>query len=82
MKEYNSLIEEFSKLDNKKKKLEIRDEVQEIMMTCHKLCNKKDSLLVHEKMKGLDKEEFTDDEFLDGLYAYIISMKEEIAKNI
>ena len=82
MKEYNELINDFSSIDIVKKRKEIINEIQEILMVCHKLSDSKDAILVHNNMKNLDKKDFSEEEFLDGLYAYIISMKEEIAKNI
>ena len=82
-KEYADLIEEFSKLDKDIKHYEIKDELQEILALFYKLCKKKyskDILLVHEKMKKIDDKNLSDEEFMDGVYAYLISIKELIGK--
>ena len=80
---YNELIYKFLELEKSIKQKEIVNEIQETLMLFHSLCKQreeKDRILIHEKMKELDKDTFSEDEFLNGLYAYIISMKESIGK--
>ena len=80
---YNNLIENFSELNKSIKQKEILNEIQETLMLFHSLSKQKDEndrILVHEKMELLNKDNMIESEFLDGLYAYIISMKESIGK--
>lgn len=81
MNEYRELINSFCELQKDKKKNEIRDELQEILMLFHKLCKEKNinsNILVHEEMKKLQEGYVSEDEFLNAIYAYIISIKENI----
>jgi len=83
LEEYKELIDKFCELDINTKHKEIKNEIQELLGLFHKLCEDKngnDSMLIHNKMKELDKDSIPEEEFLDGLYAYIISIKENIGK--
>lgn len=83
MEEYKSLIDGFCELNKSKKKSEIRDELQEILMVFHRLCKEREidsKILTHNEMKKIDDEGCSDDEFLNAIYAYIISIKESIGK--
>ena len=78
MGEYNELIESFSKLDNDIKRDEIMYEVQELFALFHSLTGGTDTLLTGEMNEydtGLGEEEF-----LNSIYAYLISTKENIGK--
>lgn len=80
---YNELIDKFSELEKSVKQKEIINEIQEALMFFHSLCkhkDPKDRILIHEKMKDLEESNLSEDEFLDGLYAFITSMKESIGK--
>ena len=78
MEEYNELIESFSRLDNDIKRDEIMYEVQELFALFHSLTGGNDTLFTGEMNEydtGLGEEEF-----LNSLYAYLISTKENIGK--
>ena len=77
LEEYKDLIDAFSKLNRTKKQTEIRDELQELLMLFH---NISDRILVHTEMEKLEKDNITEEEFLNGIYAYIISAKESIGQ--
>lgn len=80
---YNEIIDKFSELDKSIKQKEIVNEIQETLMLFHSLCKQKepkDRILIHKKMKELEEFNLSEDEFLDGIYAYITSMKEAIGK--
>lgn len=80
MKEaYKELVDKFSKLDIKTKHEEVENELQEILMIFHKLCKDKNiesKILTHEKMKNIENKNISQNEFLDVIYAYILSIKE------
>ena len=78
MEEYNELIESFSKLDNDIKRVEIMYEVQELFALFHSLTGGNDTLFTGE-MNEYDTG-LGEDEFLNSLYAYLISTKENIGK--
>ena len=78
MEEYNELIESFSKLDNDIKRDEIMYEVQELFALFHSLTGGTDTLFTGE-MNEYDTG-LGEDEFLNSLYAYLISTKENIGK--
>lgn len=78
MEEYNELIESFSKLDNDIKRDEIMYEVQELFALFHSLTGGNDTLFTGE-MNEYDTG-LGEDEFLNSLYAYLISTKENIGK--
>ena len=83
MQEYQSLIDNFCQLRKTEKKSEIRDELQELLMIFHRLCMEKqidNKILTHDEMKKIDDGNVSDDEFLNAIYAYIISIKETIGK--
>lgn len=78
MEEYNELIESFSRLDSDVKRDEIMCEVQELFALFHSLTGGTDTLFtgdMNEYETGLGE-----DEFLNSLYAYIISTKENIGR--
>lgn len=78
MEEYNELIESFSRLESCDKKNEIMYEVQELFALFHSLTGGTDTLFtgeMNEYETGLGE-----DEFLNSLYAYIISTKENIGR--
>ena len=78
MGEYNELIDSFSRLDSKIKRDEIMYEVQELFALFHSLTGGTDTLLTGEMNEydtGLGEEEF-----LNSIYAYLISTKENIGK--
>ncbi len=78
MEEYNELIESFCKLEANTKRDEILYEVQELFALFHTLTGKEDTLVSSEMTEyesGLGE-----DEFLNALYAYLISTKENIGK--
>lgn len=78
MEEYNELIESFSRLDNNIKRDEIMYEVQELFALFHSLTGGNDTLFTGEMNEydtGLGEEEF-----LNSIYAYLISTKENIGK--
>lgn len=83
MEEYKGLIDAFCNLNKSRKKAEIRDELQELLMFFQKLCKEKgvnDKMLLHLEMKKLNDENVSEEDFLNGIYAYIISLKENIGK--
>ena len=78
MEEYNELIDSFSRLDNNIKRDEIMYEVQELFALFHSLTGGNDTLFTGEMNEydtGLGEEEF-----LNSIYAYLISTKENIGK--
>lgn len=78
MEEYNELVESFSKLNSNTKRDEIMYEVQELFELFHVLTGGIDTLLTSEMDEyetGLGEEEF-----LNSIYAYLISTKENIGK--
>ena len=78
MEEYNELVESFSKLNSNTKRDEIMYEVQELFELFHILTGGSDILLTSEMDEyetGLGEEEF-----LNSIYAYLISTKENIGK--
>lgn len=78
MEEYNELIESFTKLQPSTKRDEIMYEVQELFALFHSLTGGSDTLLhteMNDYIKGLGE-----DEFLNSVYAYLISAKENIGK--
>lgn len=83
MEEYKNLIDSFCNLQSNEKKTEIRDELQELLMVFHRLCKEKQSdvkILTHPEMNKLDDPNVSDEEFLNAIYSYIISIKESIGK--
>lgn len=83
MEEYKSLIDSFCSLNKIEKKVEIRDELQELLMVFHRLCKEKqidNKILTHDEMKKIDDINVSDDEFFNAIYSYIISIKESIGK--
>lgn len=78
MEEYNELIDSFSRLDSKIKRDEIMYEVQELFALFHSLTGGNETLLAGEMNEydtGLGEEEF-----LNSIYAYLISTKENIGR--
>ena len=78
MEEYNELIESFSRLDSDVKRDEIMYEVQELFALFHSLTGGRDTLFtgdMNEYETGLGEEEF-----LNSIYAYLISTKENIGR--
>ena len=78
MEEYNELVESFSKLNSNTKRDEIMYEVQELFELFHILTGGNDTLFtgeMNEYETGLGEEEF-----LNSIYAYLISTKENIGK--
>lgn len=78
MEEYNELVESFSRLNPNTKRDEIMYEVQELFELFHILTGGSDTLLTSEMDEyetGLGEEEF-----LNSIYAYLISTKENIGK--
>ena len=78
MEEYNELIDSFSRLDSKIKRDEIMYEVQELFALFHSLTGGNETLFTGEMNEydtGLGEEEF-----LNSIYAYLISTKENIGK--
>ena len=81
--DYNNLIEAFSNLNKDKKRKEILEEIQEVLFIFHTLCKEKDEnnkLLTNYRMLELNEKEMNEEEFLNALYAYIVSMKDVIGK--
>ena len=78
MEEYNELVESFSRLNSDTKRDEILYEVQELFALFHSLTGGSDTLFateMNEYESGLGEEEF-----LNSIYAYLISTKENIGK--
>lgn len=78
MEEYNELIDSFSRLDSKIKRDEIMYEVQELFALFHLLTGGNETLFTGEMNEydtGLGEEEF-----LNSIYAYLISTKENIGR--
>ena len=78
MEEYNELIEAFGRLNSNTKRDEILYEVQELFALFHSLTGGSDTLLhtdMNEYETGLGEEEF-----LNSVYAYLISTKENIGR--
>ena len=78
MEEYNELVEAFTKLSSNTKRDEILYEVQELFALFHSLTGGNDTLFtgeMNEYETGLGE-----DEFLNSIYAYLISTKENIGK--
>ena len=78
MEEYNELIDSFSRLDSKIKRDEIMYEVQELFALFHSLTGGNETLFTGEMNEydtGLGEEEF-----LNSIYAYLISTKENIGR--
>jgi len=83
MEEYEKLIDSFCQLQNMRKKEEIKNELQEILVLFHKLCcnkNSKDKMLLHSIMNKIEERNYSEEDFLNAVYAYIISIKESIGK--
>lgn len=78
MEEYNELIEAFCKLDANTKRDEILYEVQELFALFYSLTGGSDTLL-HREMSEYESG-LSEDEFLNSIYAYLISTKENIGK--
>ncbi len=78
MEEYYELVESFSKLNSETKRDEIMYEVQELFALFHALSGGNDTLYTNEMTEyetGLGE-----DEFLNSIYAYLISTKENIGR--
>ena len=78
MEEYNELIESFGRLDSNTKRDEIMYEVQELFALFHSLTGGNETLFTGEMNEydtGLGEEEF-----LNSIYAYLISTKENIGR--
>lgn len=78
MEEYNELVEAFTKLKPSTKRDEILYEVQELFALFHSLTGGNESLLsteMNDYESGLGE-----DEFLNTVYAYLISTKENIGR--
>lgn len=78
MEEYNELIEAFTKLQPSTKRDEIMYEVQELFALFHSLTGGSDTLLsteMNDYINGLGE-----DEFLNSVYAYLVSTKENIGR--
>lgn len=81
MEEYKVLIDKFCDLNKQKKRNEIKNEIQEVLVLFKKLCEDKgikNQLLLHTEMNNFENENMTEDEFLNAIYAYIISMENSI----
>ncbi len=81
MEEYKVLIDKFCNLNKQKKRNEIKNEIQEVLVLFKKLCEDKgikNQLLLHTEMNNFENENMTEDEFLNAIYAYIISMENSI----
>lgn len=82
MKEYNEVVDAFCGLTKETKQKEIKKELQELLTVLHALCIEKDTssnLLLHEEMNDYEKNN-SDDEFLNSVYSYILSVKESLGK--
>ncbi len=82
MKEYSELINSFCKLEKEIKKDEINSELQELLSVLHMLCIEKgidSSMLLHHEMNDY-KTENNEDDFLNSVYSYVISIKESLGR--
>lgn len=82
MKEYSDLINTFCKLEKNIKQEEINTELQELLSVLHMLCMEKglnSSILLHSEMNDFRKDN-SDDEFLNSVYSYILSIKESLGR--
>ena len=82
MKEYSELINSFCKLEKEIKKDEINSELQELLSVLHMLCIEKgidSSMLLHHEMNDYKTENIEDD-FLNSVYSYVISIKESLGR--
>lgn len=82
MQEYNDVINAFCNLDKESKQEEINKELRELLTILHALCLEKDNnanILLHEEMNDY-KNNNSDDEFLNSVYSYILSIKESFGK--
>lgn len=82
MKEYSELINSFCKLEKEIKKDEINSELQELLSVLHMLCIEKgidNSMLLHHEMNDY-KTENNEDDFLNSVYSYVISIKESLGR--
>lgn len=80
MKEYFELIEAFCTLDKSIKQIEINNELQELLSLLHVLCLEKNvdsKMLLHSEMNDFENNN-SDEEFLNSVYSYIISIKESL----
>ena len=82
MREYNEVINSFCKLNTDIKKTEINSELQELLSVLHMLCLEKgldSSMLLHHEMNDF-KNENNEDDFLNSVYSYVISIKESLGR--
>ena len=82
MKEYSELINSFCKLEKEIKKDEINSEIQELLSVLHMLFIEKgidSSMLLNHEMNDY-KTENNDDDFLNSVYSYVISIKESLGR--
>lgn len=78
MREYEELIDAFCNLNNEAKRDEIMYEVQELFALFHSL-NSGNNTLFHTEMNDYEQH-VGEDEFLNAVYAYLISTKESIGQ--
>lgn len=80
---YNSLMNEYTNLDVKTKRKEIIKKIQELIAIIQKICidkNINSELLFNREIIDLNKSDVSDDDYLEGVFAYINMLEDILGK--
>lgn len=80
---YNSLMNEYTMLDIKTKREEIIKKIQELIAIIQKICidkNINSELLFNREIIDLNKNDVSDDDYLEGIFAYINMLEDILGK--
>lgn len=82
---FGVLIEYFKLLPNDTKKIEIINQVQELINCYSKICTKfgvMPNMVLNKEMLNLNNPDLTEDDFLNALYAYLNALQDITAQFI
>ena len=82
---FGALIEYYKALPEDTKKIEIINQVQELISSYSKICTKfgiMTNMALNKEMLNLNNPELSEDDFLNGLYAYLNALQDITAQFI
>lgn len=85
MEEYNSYINAFVNLDTDDKREEVVNKLKELIATLEliaKKLNDAQPVLLNREMIDLNQEEVSEDDYLEAVFAYLISLEDLIGRTL
>ena len=77
--EFNKLVETYKKLPLEEKKKIVQNEFKELIAVLKEIDND-DEILYNKEMLDVEKEDQTEDDFVEATFVYLSSIKEVISK--